>query len=155
MAQTALDRHGPTQLASFDDTAKSLAARIASGDRVRSNAAARQAARAEASVVVAVVRQLVPQAIATEDDRALTYVLTGLDTICQRTPALYGDVLAGLGQMRVNAKSAAGFAALTLVENAAKKDVKIPSGLREKFAGGSEVGKVLVAKTLKNKKKGG
>ena len=153
LAQTALDRRGPAQLASFDDTAKSFASRIASGDRVRSNAAARQAARTEASVVVAVVRSLIPQAITAEDDRVLTHILTGLDTICQRTPALYRDVLSGLEQVRMSEKGAAGFAAATLLQNAARRDIEIPEDLRKRVAGGSKTAEALLATTDKKKGK--
>lgn len=58
LSQTALAADRPAQIQSPDETARGLAARISSDDRIRSKAAILQARRQDAVIIDAVIRQL-------------------------------------------------------------------------------------------------
>jgi hypothetical protein len=145
LAQTSLGGQR-SSLSPLADTAKSLAIRLSSEDRVRADAAARQVSKMDQAVVSAVVGILLPRVISESDDRVLTHIITGLDVICRAHPARFSDVINILSQTQPKPKSAGAFAVSTFLENADRAGIQVPQDVKDKFLQASPLAQALTTK---------
>lgn len=152
LAQTALGSKKSGVITSLDESAKQFASRIASEDRIRADAGAKQASKTEPAVVAAVVRLLIPKLVGDASTKVRTHVLTGLDTICRQHPRHYDEIVAALGQIQLQGKSPVAFVASTFLGNAEKAGVKLPAEMKERFLGAFPTGNLLGKLNSKNRK---
>src|SRR5262249_4914323 len=78
LSQTALTADRPMQIQTPDETARALATRISSDDRIRSRAAILQARSQEAVIIDSVIRQLKTDLVTVTDPRRQVHALGGL-----------------------------------------------------------------------------
>jgi len=142
LAQTALHVR-PTALTPPDEVARVLAEKVADPDRIRSKAAAREAAKADGVVAAAVARALVPKLQVDIDPRVQVQVVNGLVAICGGHPACLQMSVDGLRDAAASVNEATAVAAVPLVDAAAKTGIDV-AALRERLAARSKIAKSLL-----------
>lgn len=143
LAQTALHVR-PTALTPPDEVARVLAEKIADPDRIRSKAAAREAAKADGVVAAAVARALISKLQADVDPRVQVQVVNGLVAICSGHPACLQMSVDGLRDVSGSVNEAAAVAAVPLMQAAEKAGIDVAT-LRERLGGRSKIAKALDA----------
>jgi hypothetical protein len=143
LSQTALTAERGTTLTLPEEKAKSLAERIASEDRIRSRAAIQQVVREDATVVGAVVRQLIPTLVTATDPRRQVHVMTGLTAICEVQPEHYGVVVQMLKEVDPKKNEGLALSAVAFLDKAMAAKVDGAEALKEKFAQASPMAGAL------------
>ena len=143
LSQTALTAERGTTLTLPEEKAKSLADRIASEDRIRSRAATQQVVREDATVVGAVVRQLIPTLVTATDPRRQVHVMTSLTAICEVQPEHYGVVVQALKEVDPKKNEALALSAVAFLDKAMTAKVDGAEALKEKFAQASPMAGAL------------
>lgn len=133
LAQTSLGSQQVTALTSLDETAKFYIDRISSDDRVRSDAAARQASKLEPSAISAIIRPLITRMVSAPNEKTLTHIIIGLDTICRQHSSCYGDVIKGMESVQFASGTGSALAANTFVANANKAKISVPVEFEDKI----------------------
>jgi hypothetical protein len=141
LAQTALHVR-PTTLTPPDEVARVLADKVSDPDRIRSKAAAREAAKADGVVAAAVARTLVSKLQTETDPRVQVHIVNGLATICGGHPACLQMSIDGLLLVAASVNEAAAVAAVPLMQAAERAGIDIAT-VRERLGGRSKIAKAL------------
>ena len=130
----AINRGKQTHLLPPDEKSESLARSIANKDRVMSKASALRAASEEVGIVESVIRHLLNMLPISSETQVRTHILTGLDTICTKQKQFYEEIVRGLSHFDPSNNAAVGVAGNSLLSNAERTGVTVPSGLRSRFS---------------------
>lgn len=141
LAQTALHVRSAA-LTPPDEAARSLAAGISVADRIRSKAGAREAARADDVVALAVVRTLASMIHTEQNPAAQVNIVSGLSLICDRHAECLSAAIDGLRDLDVSKNEALVLIAQPLVERAGKAGLDVGE-LSERLSKRSKLGKIL------------
>ena len=155
LAQTSLSRGRAPTIIPADETARELARRIESQDRLRAKTAARQAASQEVTIVGAVVRILTGDLPGAADSRIQTHIITSLDTICAAHPGQYAPVLSCLKQVDPKGNDAVALAGFTLLENAERRGIQVQAEVKDRFTSGSKIVQALRSRNEAKPKRSG
>lgn len=135
LSQTALSGDRQAQsLMSPDETARGLAQRIASDDRLRSKAAVLQSRKQDPVIIESVVRQLRGSLISATDPRQQVHVLSGLMELCRERPSNYPAVIETLAQLDPASNQAIALPACALLDHAASLSVAGAVSAKARFA---------------------
>jgi KAP-like P-loop domain-containing protein len=143
LSQTALSADRPAQIQSPDETARALASRISSDDRIRSRAAILQARHQDAVIIDSVIRQLRTDLATLQDPRRQVNALGGLLDLCDVRPSNYAAVVEILGRIDPAANQALSIPASTFLQKAEQSGVAEAARIREQYAGTSRITSVL------------
>ncbi len=146
LAQTSFGSTPQTKLTTYDEVVSGLVERIASPDRVRSRAAARQAALEEMTVLDDIMRRLSTELIAKDDISTRTNIIIGIDEICRKAPRFYATTVAAFRQLSGEIPEAVGLAASTFLRNA-EGHTEIEEEIKKRFAS-SEITRALTGKRM-------
>lgn len=141
LAQTALHVRSAA-LTPPDEAARALAASITVADRIRSKAAAREAARSEGAVAVAVVRALASKVHTESNPAAQVNIVAGLSLICERHADCLPVAIDGLRDLDLSQNEALALIAQPLVERARRAGIDVED-LSERLGERSKLGRIL------------
>jgi hypothetical protein len=136
----------PAQSQSPDETARTLAARISSDDRIRSKAAILQARGQDAVIIDSVVRQLRTDLLSLTDARRQVHTAGGLLELCAVRPSNYASVIETLGQLDPAANQALAIPAISLLDAAVRAGVAGAATVKQTFSGASRIVAALSTK---------
>jgi hypothetical protein len=139
LSQTALTAERPTQIQTPDETARALASRISSDDRIRSRAAILQARRQDTVIIDSVIRQLRTDLATVSDSRRQVNALGGLVDLCDIRPSNYASVVEVLGRINPAANQALSIPAATFLQKAEDYGIVEAARIRERYRGASRV----------------
>jgi len=146
LAQTALSKERPEPAATVDEQARRIARNIGSDDRMRTRAAARQAAALDketAALVVQFVAQDLGQAT---DAKVKTHIVAGLTEICRRHASHYAPALKALEKLTPPFEEALQIVGNTLISDAQAAGASVAPELAEAFTPKTKLGSVLAGK---------
>lgn len=146
LSQTALAADRPAQIQSPDETARTLAARISSDDRIRSKAAILQARGQDAVILDSVVRQLRTDLLSVTDARRQVHTAGGLLELCAVRPSNYPSVVETLAQLDPAANQALAIPAISLLDAAERAGVAGAATVKQTFSGASRIVAALSTK---------
>jgi hypothetical protein len=149
LSQTALAADRPMQLQTADQTAKVLAGRIASDDRVRSKAAILQAKKQDAVILDTVIRQLRTDLITLPDPRRQVHAVAGLVELCELRPGSYASVVEVLAQIDPEKNQALTVAAVPLLEKAERAGVSGAALVKQRIGGLSKLAAAVSRKSAR------
>jgi KAP family P-loop domain len=143
LSQTALAADRPLQIQSPDETARGLAGRISSDDRIRSKAAILQARHQDAVIIDSVIRQLRTDLATLSEPRRQVNALGGLLDLCDIRPSNYGAVVEVLSRIDPAENQALGIPASRFLQKAEESGVAGAARVRERYAGTSRITSAL------------
>lgn len=146
LSQTALTADRPMQIQTPDETARALAARISSDDRIRSRAAVLQTRGQDAVIIDAVIRQLKTDLLTLTDPRRQVHAVGALLDLCGARPSTYPAVVEVLGQIDPAANQALAIPAIAVLEAAERAGVPGAATVKQRFSGASKVVAALTRK---------
>jgi len=146
LSQTALAADRPMQIQAPDETARALAARISSDDRIRSRSAILQARRQDAVIIDSIVRQLRTDLSTLSDPRQQVNTLGGLLDLCTVRPSNYAAVVEVLGRIDPAANQALSIPAAALLQKAEDAGVAEAARIKDRYTGTSRVAAALKRK---------
>jgi hypothetical protein len=143
LAQTALHVRSAA-LTPPDEVARSLVASIMVPDRIRSKAGAREAARSDEVVALAVVRTLASKIHTEQNPAVQVNIVSALSLVCDRHTGCLAAAIEGLRDLDVSRNEALALIAHPLVERAGKAGLDV-ADLRDRLGKRSKLGKVLAS----------
>jgi hypothetical protein len=143
LSQTALAADRPVQIQTPDETARALAGRISSDDRIRSRAAILQARRQDPVIIDSVIRQLRTDLTTLPDPRRQVNALGGLLELCVVRPSNYTSVVEVLGRIDPAANQALSIPASRFLQKAEESGVAEAARVRERYTGASRITSAL------------
>jgi hypothetical protein len=146
LSQTALTAERPAQIQTPDETARALASRISSDDRIRSRAAILQTRRQDAVIVDSVIRQLRTDLSTVSESRRQVNALGGLVDLCELRPSNYASVVEVLGRIDPATNQALSIPAVTFLQKAENYGVVEAARIKERYRGASRVVSALSRK---------
>lgn len=149
LSQTALTADRPAQIQSPDETARALAARISSDDRIRSRAAILKARAQEAVIIDTVIRQLRTDLATVTDPRQQVNALGGLIDLCAVRPSNYASAVEVLGRINPEKNQALGIPAATFLDQAEQSGIAEARVIRERYTSSSKITQALKRKAEK------
>lgn len=151
LSQTALSADRPMQVKTPDETARGLAARISSDDRIRSRAAILQARAQDAVIIDSVVRQLRTDLVALTDPRRQVHALGGLLDLCAARPSNYAAVVEALAQINPSSNQALAIPAISILDAAERAGIAGAAAVKQKFSGTSKIVAALTKKPARGR----
>jgi len=145
LAQTSLSKERVEGLTA-DEQARRIARGIGSDDRIRTRAAARQAAALDGEMAQLVVRVLAHDLARASNIVTQTHIITGLAEICRAHPSQYPTAIKALEQLASPLEEAISIAGHTLISNAQAIGTMATPDLMQRFAPKSKIASALAGK---------